>query len=540
MAITYFGSAAVPADNGTNATATITVTPPASMLAGDLVVVVCRQRGAGAWINGLDGGQAWTNAGNNTGTSLVSINTFWCRFNGTWSVNPRFDNAGATNTSVVMLVFRPTSTSYNWDLQFDNLANLAAATVNSITGVTPSNNSNISLACWHTADDNTWGTLTGTNWTIGTLAAQYRNLAGSDGSCTFAYQIQTTAAPTNNVSKTQLTLGADATATRILNFYEVLSTNGTAPTTLLSGAFTSNAVTSSGTAATSQTVLNANYTTSNPTIVGNATVQVTVLNVNYVANTAIATGASAVNAEATTTLLTINYTVNNSVPIGNSLSLPTVLNTSTVLNSVLISGSANVVVSVINSIYLLNNATAKGNSNKTVTVLNIPFTVNNAVASASSTANATSVVSVVNLGIGLNPVIASGNANAIVSVNEIIIGLNNVLVTGTANVVLLNTALEIALNNALASGNSQAIATALQLNLSLGNTTAREIDISKNEVLLLQSLMTNELIFESYILNSVLQKSLITNAINKNSIVANEFKKYSIVTNLLNKTSKIY
>ena len=223
MAITFFGSAAVPTDNGTNATATITVTPPTSMQVGDLVVVICRQRGTGVWTNGLTGGQTWTDEGNNATTSTVSINTFWCRFNGTWDVNPRFDNAGATNTSLVMLVFRPTSTSSSWALEFDNVSNNAATTLQTITGITPTKASNVSIASWHTADDNTWGTLTGTNWILGTLAAQYRNLAGSDGSCTHAYQIQTVAAPTNNVSKTQLTLGADATATRILNFYEFTS-----------------------------------------------------------------------------------------------------------------------------------------------------------------------------------------------------------------------------------------------------------------------------------------------------------------------------
>jgi hypothetical protein len=37
---------------------------------------------------------------------------------------------------------------------------------------------------------------------------------------TFAYQLQTTAAPTNNVSQTQLTLGNDATTWRRITFYE--------------------------------------------------------------------------------------------------------------------------------------------------------------------------------------------------------------------------------------------------------------------------------------------------------------------------------
>jgi hypothetical protein len=76
------------------------------------------------------------------------------------------------------------------------------------------------LASWSSADDNTWGTLTGTNWVKTSLSNQYRNLAGNDSSSTFAYQLQTTAAPTNNVSQTQLTVGNDATAWRRITFYE--------------------------------------------------------------------------------------------------------------------------------------------------------------------------------------------------------------------------------------------------------------------------------------------------------------------------------
>lgn len=223
MAITLFGTSAIPTDNGTNATTTITPTPPASMQVGDLVVVICRQRGSTVWTLGLDGGQTWTNEGNNTQTATVSVNTFWCRFNGTWSVNPRFDNSGGTNTSLVMLVFRPTGTNYNWALGNDSVTLGTATTLQTITGITPTNNSNVSIASWHTADNNTWGTLTGTNWINTGLSAQYRNIAGQDGSCTHAYQIQTTAGATNNVSKTQLTLGGDATTRRILNFYEFVA-----------------------------------------------------------------------------------------------------------------------------------------------------------------------------------------------------------------------------------------------------------------------------------------------------------------------------
>ena len=219
---TFFGVSEVPVDgaSATNATTTITITPPASMVSGDLVVVYCQQRGSTAWTVGLSGGQTWTEIGNNTSTTNVSVNTFWCTYNGTWSVNPRFDNSGGTCTSAVMLVFRPVNNTNVWATeQISTTAAAAAATI-TVTGVTPANRDNVTVASWHTADDNTWGTLSGTNWTKGTLSAQYRNTSGQDQSMTFSYQLQTNAAATNNVSQTQLTLGNDATTWRRVTWYE--------------------------------------------------------------------------------------------------------------------------------------------------------------------------------------------------------------------------------------------------------------------------------------------------------------------------------
>ena len=516
MAITYFGASSVPVDNGTNATATITVTPPALMLAGDLVVVICRQRGSGVWTNGLDGGQTWTDEGNNTGTSLVSINTFWCRFNGTWSVNPRFDNAGATNTSLVMLVFRPTTTLHNWGIEFDNVTNQAAATLQTINGITPSNNSNVSIASWHTADDNTWGTLTGTNWTIGTLAAQYRNLAGSDGSCTFAYQIQTTAAPTNNVSKTQLTLGADATARRILNFYEVLSTDGTATPPVLSGSFSSNTAVSVGNSATAQSVLNANYATITPTIVGNASVQTTVLNANYTANTATAT--ASVNALVTVTSLQLNYAVNAITANATSLVLPSVLNANYTANNPILRGTASVSSGLLNSNYALNTANAKGNAQTQCSTLSVNYNINSASASGANEVSANVNVSTVGLFYAINGISTNGNAN--VNANQLNAGY-------TSNELQL-------IGNAIIDINS------LTLNYALFDVFASSLDTSKFEKVILKSKITTELFFSSNFETELFLKSLITKKASKSSIFTKEKIKNSEITKQINLNSKIY
>lgn len=515
MAITYFGSAAVPTDNGTNATATITVTPPSLMLAGDLVVVICRQRGSGVWTNGLTGGQTWTNEGNNTGTSLVSINAFWCRFNGTWDVNPRFDNAGATNTSLVMLVFRATSTLHNWGIEFDNVTNQAAATLQTITGVTPSNNSNVSIASWHTADDNTWGTLTGTNWTIGTLAAQYRNLAGSDGSCTHAYQIQTTAAPTNNVSKTQLTLGADATARRILNFYEVLSTDGTATPTVLSGAYNSNAAVSVGNSATAQSILNANYAIIAPAIIGNASVQTAILNSNYSINSAVAT--VSVNAQTTVEILQLSYSVNSVTTNATALVLPTILNANYTVNSSVAKGNASTVSSTLSGNFTVNNPSAKGNSQTQTNTLSVNYAVNPVLASGANEVSAQVNVSVIGLNYSINETVTSGNT--IINANP------------------LNA--EYIANESQSIGNAAIELNSLSLNYAVNNAFASSIDTSLFEKVILKSNIITEINFSSYFENEVVLKSITTILVSKNSQFTTNIIRNSNTKNEINLNSKV-
>ena len=160
MAITYYGTTSSPADNGTSTATTITLTPPASMTAGDLVYVQCRQRGSATFSVGVDGGQTWNSLTRATGTNIAH-QAFWCRFDGTWDANPRFDFSAGTNTNAFMVVFRPTSTSMQWSVDTAESNNPFTApstpfTV-SITGYTPNNNSNVSIASWRTADDNTWG-----------------------------------------------------------------------------------------------------------------------------------------------------------------------------------------------------------------------------------------------------------------------------------------------------------------------------------------------------------------------------------------------
>lgn len=232
MAITFFGVATTPADNsGSSPGPTVTLTPPASMVDGDLVYVSVRYRDSAATISATPsnaGGQSW-NAVSQYNTTNIRARVFWCRFNGTWSANPAFTvTSGTNNIDAQMLVFRPTSAAYTWTLESGpNSATYSAPSTPftvTVTGRTTTAASTVSIAAWHSVDDNTWGTLSGTGWSKTSLGAQYRNNDTNDNSSTFAYNIQTTAGATNNVSQNQATLGGDAGSTSLHTFAETLVT----------------------------------------------------------------------------------------------------------------------------------------------------------------------------------------------------------------------------------------------------------------------------------------------------------------------------
>lgn len=230
MAITFFGVAAEPADNDAQAGPNVTFTPPASMQNGDLVYVSHRYRDSAATLSISDaGGQTW-NSTTQYNTTNVRARVYWCRFNGTWANDPVFTNTtGTNNADCQMLVFRPTSEAYTWTLESGpNSATYTAPTtpftVNR-AGRTTTAASTVTIAAWHSVDDNSWGTLSGTGWSKTSLGAQYRNNSTNDNSSTFAYFISTTASqvlPT--VSQNQTALGGDAGSTSLFTFAETLVT----------------------------------------------------------------------------------------------------------------------------------------------------------------------------------------------------------------------------------------------------------------------------------------------------------------------------
>ena len=204
-----------------NATLTLTIPPPASMLAGDLVAVICQSRVSSTWSVGVTGGQTWTSETAFSAT-LCFCRIFWCRFNGTWGANPRFDCTSATCTTAVMHVFRPVAPSWVWTIDVAQASTTFAAPSTPFTvtrsGLTTSATNTVTLAIWATPDDCSWTSLAGTGWVV-TGSAQYRNTSGSDQSLSFARHIDGAASSVvPNVSKNQTTVTGVAGITAIITW----------------------------------------------------------------------------------------------------------------------------------------------------------------------------------------------------------------------------------------------------------------------------------------------------------------------------------
>jgi hypothetical protein len=232
MAITHYGSIGVPADNGAQAgpTASFANPPIASMAAGDLVVIVAAYRGTGQTLAiGNAGGQSWTsNTNHNSSTATLTIRSFYCVFNGTWSAAPTVTvTSGTLAITAVMHVFRPTS-GFTWSVVGINNPISQSAPGSPFTCTATSSSSGASgafgIGVIATDDDNTWGTLA-SNWTqLGT--GQYRNTQGNDTSIYFGYWLTD---PGGNMTIRQATNGGDPYVEHALIFAATSSSISVTP-----------------------------------------------------------------------------------------------------------------------------------------------------------------------------------------------------------------------------------------------------------------------------------------------------------------------
>jgi hypothetical protein len=243
----------MPADNGTQTGPTITIDKGAGALAsaqvGDLIVVVLQYRGLAdsttlaQVLPNEYAGQNWNIERGHTGNAHHS-RIIWCRFNGTWTADPSFSHyvAGAVEGTLaltaVAMVFRPDSPADHWVVCNGVLrATFGAGSSSSTTviaGLTPRKDETVTIGVFSTASDNTWVGLSGTNWTQNGLSSQYRNAAGGGQSMAIVYQLQGTAAATNDVGMTQAAGGGDAGGTQIVSFAAITMPEGTNVTTVAS------------------------------------------------------------------------------------------------------------------------------------------------------------------------------------------------------------------------------------------------------------------------------------------------------------------
>lgn len=222
---TFHGSATNPNDNSSAAATPLAVTPPASMVAGDLVVLWSMTRTTGATNDiSVTGGQTWTplTAG---GTTDQTTRIFWCRYNGTWAADPSVSFTSAICVSVGMMVFRPTVGTKLWavDQTLVNLPYTAPLTPFTVTvaGVTNAQPNTITVAFIASTDDNAYNSLTGSGWTAGWTGNIYRrNTAGSDQTHVGVYRRSAGTGASGNVSANQSSNAGDAGSTAIVSFYE--------------------------------------------------------------------------------------------------------------------------------------------------------------------------------------------------------------------------------------------------------------------------------------------------------------------------------
>lgn len=263
-AITLFGSSSTPTDNGSNTGSGVTITPPSSMVAGDVAIVTVQVRQTGLGITEVTitnaGGQSWMMMDLDSGNTNLSFRVFACTFNGTWSANPIFDGLVSTSVTGKMDVIRPSDASHSIDVGWSLIENgttFASGTAITATGITTRTAGELVYVCWMTTAARTWTSLTA-GWTYAG-GNQIRNTAGSDESISCAYQVFSAAGATGNISNTMNT--ATAGAYFIMSWTEHTAYLSSVPTVDLYSDLENS---TAGTTATATILTNGTHPTSSP------------------------------------------------------------------------------------------------------------------------------------------------------------------------------------------------------------------------------------------------------------------------------------
>jgi len=218
MTWSVVGSASNPADNGTLSSQIVAVTPPGSMQAGDLVILVHQIRSTTPVSSMSEtSGQTWTSHATSSLGNNQMHRFHTCTFNGTWGSDPSVTNdTGSLISTAIMHVFRGGDDTV--DVAYAS-ATFAApttpfdVTVSEITTIT---NGALVFVFWGSNDDNTWAVQT-SGW-ANPGDAQYRNTSGTDQSASTAWKEVTSAGLTGDIVNRQATLGGDPGVSGIIAF----------------------------------------------------------------------------------------------------------------------------------------------------------------------------------------------------------------------------------------------------------------------------------------------------------------------------------
>lgn len=211
---TYFGSAApTGCSDGscavTDANSPVSITPPASMVAGDLVFVVAalRRTSTANFTVSTDGGQSWTSESViNANPSFLVIH--WCTFDGTWDSTPAFavDSADGSGYIALMHVFRPGSTPHTWAKDtgpgYENFTLPSDPYDVTATEITIAHTNSVALFTFITTDDDSWALQTA-GWTATNFDAgvyYILNTGGNDHGIQTVFKIFTTTGGTGTVT----------------------------------------------------------------------------------------------------------------------------------------------------------------------------------------------------------------------------------------------------------------------------------------------------------------------------------------------------
>lgn len=206
MAISFFGETWVPAaDNSTTPLGSSTphaITPPASMVAGQVVLVFVVARNNTDPAVSEAGGQTWTSHASNVNGTTIIGRLFSCIFNGTWSANPSFSTGSTTDgVCLYMGVFSGVDNVDVFDVDPTAL-DLASGTAKTLPGFNTSVNGSWAFFMWGEPDDNAlsgqdagW---TGPDGGTGALSDHVGNQGGLDIGLFISKKTQTTLGATGN------------------------------------------------------------------------------------------------------------------------------------------------------------------------------------------------------------------------------------------------------------------------------------------------------------------------------------------------------